>query len=606
MNFDKNQKIAINTIDNPLMIVSTAGSGKTSVIVARANRIVRTGIKPYRILVVTFSKMAALEMEDRYHELYGNDNIRFSTIHSLCYSVLARAFSLTVESIMKESDKRAFFTNLQRKILYQKISGTPNDFEEFYSDSLSYISSKSEADYLGERKLSKEKYLDIAYNEYTRYKTESNKIDFDDMIIRCHKCLSESNADLQYWRNVFDYVMIDEFQDTSKLQAEIFYMIVQKNICVVGDDDQSIYGFRGADAEVFDDFGRRYPDCKRVYLDTNYRSVSAIVHMADKVIRNNRHRLEKSIKANREGKYAVRIVKNDTDTAQISLILDEIEKHVTSDGKRNEIAILYRTKKEASTLISALQVNNIPFYTKDIPEDVHWSLCYKDIFAYYRLAWGYGLIEDLLQIINRPKRYIKVNSIKNCSVDRNELYKVLTRECSARDANRINDTINDLFLDLRTLQSLCKPIQFLSYLENNMKYFDSLKEYTEFVGGDLRICIKEYESMKSEARRFEHMDDWYKYVSSAEYRKDFDKTNGVCLSTFHSAKGLEWKKVIIISANEGVTPYKYKGKIENIEEERRLFYVAMTRAKDNLLISYVSSDSSSKERSRFISEILEK
>ena len=153
MIFDANQKTAIETIDNPLMIVSTAGSGKTSVIVARANQIVKSGVKPYRILVVTFSKMAALEMQQRYADWYGEAGVRFSTIHSLCYSVLARAFSITGDSIVKESDKRLFFTNMHRKLLYQKISGTPADFEEFYSDSQNYISAKAEADYLGESKI---------------------------------------------------------------------------------------------------------------------------------------------------------------------------------------------------------------------------------------------------------------------------------------------------------------------------------------------------------------------------------------------------------------------------------------------------------------------
>ena len=133
-----------------------------------------------------------------------------------------------------------------------------------------------------------------------------------------------------------------------------------------------------------------------------------------------------------------------------------------------------------------------------------------------------------------------------------------------------------------------------------------LIEYTEFVGGDAKIAIREYEAMKNEAENFASMEEWYQYITNRDYRKEFDQANGVCLSTFHSAKGLEWKKVILLSANEGVTPYKYKGKIENIEEERRLFYVAMTRAKDDLIISYVSKDVKSKDRSRFISEILQK
>lgn len=604
LEFDANQKKAITTIDNPLMIISTAGSGKTSVIIARANYIVKKGIKPYRILVVTFSKMAALEMQSRYNAIYNEAGVRFSTIHSLCYSVLARAFSFTADSILKESDKRTFFTSLHRRLLIQKTSNTPNEFDEFYSNALSYISAKLEADYLGERKICKEKYLLYTYNEYIRYKTENKKIDFDDMIIQCHKCLSESISDLEYWRSVFDYIMIDEFQDTSRLQAEILYMISNDNICVVGDDDQSIYGFRGADAAVFDDFLRRYPTCEHIYLDTNYRSLPAIVDSASKVIQNNRIRLEKDIKANRKGDELVGIVEVYTDTEQVNYVINEIEKAVANGINRNEIAVLYRTKKDASTLINALQFKNIPFYTKDMPEDVHWSLCYKDVFAYYRLSLGDAIPEDLLQIINRPKRYIKVNSIKNCSVDKNELYTVLTRECSRREADRINDIINDLFIDLRNLKALQKPIEFVNYLEHNMGYFDSLQDYVEYIGSDLEVCIKEYESMKYEARNFNTMSDWYQYVCNSDYKKEFDKENGVCLSTFHSAKGLEWKNVYIISAIDGTIPYRYMGKIEDIEEERRLFYVAMTRAKDKLTISYVTRNNPIKDRSRFLNELL--
>lgn len=604
--FDKSQIEAITTTDNPLMIISTAGSGKTSVIIARANQIVKNGIKPYRILVVTFSKMAAVEMQGRYNLQYGNDGIRFSTIHSLCYSVLARAFSLTADSIVRESDKYTFFTNLHRAFLNQRINGISNDFDEFYSSAQSYISMKSEADYLGDRKVVTDKYLEIAYKEYVKYKTANQRIDFDDMIIQCHKRLSTCKEDLQYWKSVFDYIMVDEFQDTSRLQAEIIYMIANKNICVVGDDDQSIYGFRGASSDIFNEFYRYYPNCKRVNLDTNYRSMPAIIESASRVIKNNKHRLYKDIKANRNGKEIVSIIEADTDIAQVNFIVDEIEKSVKEGINRNEIAVLYRTKKEASTLINALRLENIPFYTKDTLEDVHMTICYKDIFAYYRLALGYNIPDDLVQIINRPKRYIKVNTIRNCSVDRNELYRTLTRECNRREADRINDTINALFLDIRNLKSMVSPLDFLNYLEDEMGYFESLQEYVDYIGSDVNDCIREYESMKNEAINFRTMEEWYQYVTNAEYMRAFDKENGVLLSTFHSAKGLEWKKVYIISANDGITPYRYMGKIDDMEEERRLFYVAMTRAKDKLTISYVARENAVKERSRFLNELQNK
>lgn len=310
MKYSKEQQKAINTIDGQVCIISVAGSGKTSVIVARANNIIKSGVRPYRILVLTFSKAAAVQMADRYKMQYGSDGIRFSTIHSLCYSVLARAYNLKAEDILSEAGRLKFFTEFHRQLLYKRVSGVPDDFDEYYRKCNEYINSMAVGTVdIQDSKSSSKAYLEITFSQYKEFKKNNKKLDFDDMILYCHKCLSSNKQELEYWQGIFDYIMVDEFQDTGTLQAEIIYMVadLRKNVCVVGDDDQSIYGFRGADSSIFKEFSRKYPGSVQIILGTNYRSLPYIIEGADKVIRNNENRIVKNMSAYRQGEGKVHI-----------------------------------------------------------------------------------------------------------------------------------------------------------------------------------------------------------------------------------------------------------------------------------------------------------
>lgn len=663
MEYSKEQLEAINSIDGQVCIISVAGSGKTAVIVARADNIVKHGVSPYRILVLTFSKAAAAHMQERYVNEYGRNGIRFSTIHSLCYSVLVRAYNLKPESVLSDKDRLKFFTEFHRQLVYKRVVGVPEDFDEFYRKCEEFISRKAQSEYYEntseyikkhndsgynisqcfkkmcdeihdiqkednrsdimtedsrersvkyslydktDNKTNNKIYLSTVYEQYKQYKITNKKLDFDDMVIYCHKCLSRNQKELEYWQGIFDYICVDEFQDTGLLQADIIYMVAdtKKNICVVGDDDQSIYGFRGVSDTIFTDFLERFPDSKKIILGTNYRSLPYIIRGADKVIRNNQSRIVKDMESYRTGAGKIHIREVTTQTDQADMAISLINDYIKNDGKLNDIAVLYRVKKEASVLVGMLETIGMPFYTRDLVDDIHLGICYKDMLAYYRLSRGIPESGDLARIINRPKRYLKSNSIRNCEFDRNKIYEACTRNASRQECLRINDIINDMFLDFRSLSKIDNPTQFIYYVYNNMGYEKSLYDYAEYVGMDKDDIINQSEIMKKETMKLDNMSEWYNYIMDKEYRQRVDKENGLYLGTFHGAKGLEWKKVMIISANEYITPYAYMGKVDDYEEERRLFYVAMTRAMDELDIIYVDGCGGRRLRSRYLDELM--
>ena len=665
MEYSKEQLEAINSIDGQVCIISVAGSGKTAVIVARADNIVKHGVKPSRILVLTFSKAAAAHMEKRYVDIYGHTGIRFSTIHSLCYSVLVRAYNLKPESVLSDKDKLKFFTEFHKKLVYKRTLGVPDDFDEFYRKCEEYITGKAQSEYyentfkyirehagsgynicqcfgrirdkIHEKPMGNDNksYLDAVYEQYKQYKMNNKKTKIilprakkvitgivitDDKILLDRKFKDEIKMNIffaekngleaqrkfiKFHGNTHTFLkyLLGKLNFANQVEPD-FANIWKKNICVVGDDDQSIYGFRGVSDTIFPDFIKRFPDTKKIILSTNYRSFPYIITGADKIIRNNQVRIIKDMKSYRVGEGRIHIREASSQPAQADIVISLINEYVKNGGKLSDAAILYRVKKEAAVLVSTLETIGMPFYTRDLVDDVHLGMCYKDMLAYYRLSRGIPEDGDLVRIINRPKRYIRSNLIKNCGFDRNKIYEACTANAQRHECLRINDTINDMFLDFRSLSRIDNPTQFLYYIYNNMGYEESMYEYAEYVGIDKDDIMNQSEMMKKESMKLDNMSEWYNYIMNKDYRQRVDKENGLYLGTFHGAKGLEWKKVIIISANEQITPYAYMGKVDDYEEERRLFYVAMTRARDELDILYVDGSGSRHQRSRFLDELM--
>ncbi len=610
--YNEAQIQAITTIQGPVMVISCAGSGKTTVILERTARILQLTGRPARILVVTFSKAAATEMEERFREKYGAGGVRFSTIHSICYSVLASTYGLKADAILKESERRQFFRSVQESLM-TRGTGIAEDFDEFYQEITSVIgrvASRAESSNISSNicdDAEKRKVYQRILEEYTVYKKQNRKVDFDDMILLCYRCLKGNSQVLAYWQGIFDYVLIDEYQDTSALQAQIFFLLCEKhrNLCVVGDDDQAIYGFRGADSSIFLKFQQQYPDCRKIFMTVNYRSLPQIVRRSAAVIGHNGQRFAKEFQTAREGSGKIQIIRCGSDLKQVEAVLRGVDEAMKKGLPLKDMAVLYRVKREAALLVNRLLLEGIPFYTRELPLDIHKGMVYQDVMAYYRLANRIEMHGDLQRIINRPKRYLKQQLVRDCRLDRNQLYQACIRDAvSPGEYDRINDTVNRFFLDLRNLKGL-SPSSFLEYLDKDMGYVESLKEYAEYRKISSEEMERDYAALAAETKGFQNMAQWLAYVEETGSKGFVPDENGLYLSTFHGAKGLEWKKVWILSADEKVTPHLKEGEYQDIEEERRLFYVAMTRARDELQILTTSGKERGKRKmSRFVEEMM--
>lgn len=610
--YNEAQIQAITTIQGPVMVISCAGSGKTTVILERTARILQLTGRPGRILVVTFSKAAATEMEERFREKYGAGGVRFSTIHSICYSVLASTYGLKADAILKESERRQFFRSVQESLMTRGTEIT-EDFDEFYQEITSVIgrvASRAESSNISSNicdDAEKRKVYQRILEEYTVYKKQNRKVDFDDMILLCYRCLKGNSQVLAYWQGIFDYVLIDEYQDTSALQAQIFFLLCEKhrNLCVVGDDDQAIYGFRGADSSIFLKFQQQYPDCRKIFMTVNYRSLPQIVRRSAAVIGHNGQRFAKEFQTAREGSGKIQIIRCGSDLKQVEAVLRGVDEAMKKGLPLKDMAVLYRVKREAALLVNRLLLEGIPFYTRELPLDIHKGMVYQDVMAYYRLANRIEMHGDLQRIINRPKRYLKQQLVRDCRLDRNQLYQACIRDAvSPGEYDRINDTVNRFFLDLRNLKGL-SPSSFLEYLDKDMGYVESLKEYAEYRKISSEEMERDYAALAAETKGFQNMAQWLAYVEETGSKGFVPDENGLYLSTFHGAKGLEWKKVWILSADEKVTPHLKEGEYQDIEEERRLFYVAMTRARDELQILTTSGKERGKRKmSRFVEEMM--
>lgn len=328
MEFNTRQKEAIETIKGPVMVVSCAGSGKTSVIIERTNHMVQSGIPAESILVVTFSKSAAMEMKERFSKQYGDCGVKFSTIHSICYFILAKAYNLSTSSVLNNDEKHNFLLgeyHRLKELFADEFNGIYQDYSLFYTDIQLKISEYMHLSYISKRakvRTTEDKIVEDVAAAYTKFKRIVGKIDFDDMVINCHRYFVAQPDALNYWQEKFRYIMVDEYQDTNMIQSEIFFMLArERNICVVGDDDQAIYSFRNADVEVFRRFLSEYPEAKQIYLETNYRCQSQIIRLASNLISHNINRLFKKFKANKHGQAVVSKIEVDGDIEQVDYII---------------------------------------------------------------------------------------------------------------------------------------------------------------------------------------------------------------------------------------------------------------------------------------------
>ena len=607
MGFNEAQAQAIQHTDGPCLVLAGPGSGKTLTIVNRVKYLIeKQKVRPEEILVVTFTRFAAAEMKSRLCLVMGKRDlpVTVGTFHGIYYGILKWAYRMNQENILSETEK------------YQILRGVINkermeifDEEDFIQDIAAEIgkvkNNRIPLEEFVSEKCSADAFRNI-YRNYEQHRKELKKIDFDDMLVLCYELFQSRPDVLAQWQKKFRYVLIDEFQDINRIQYDVIRMLAQpeNNLFVVGDDDQAIYGFRGADSELMLGFGKDFPDAKQILLGMNYRSTANIVQNSLKLIENNVERYSKKLEANREGGSCLHIQEVKDPVEEAEYVLEEIQKCKENGIKEEEIAILFRVHTDARAVVEAMVERKIPFQMKEHLPNIYEHFIAKDIMAYFRLATGARHRQDFLQIMNRPKRYLGRDSVAGVKVSFEDMRKFYC------DKDWMIDRIDQFEWDVKMLMKMA-PYAAIQYIRKRIGYDDFLKEYAfthQINRSDLNEVLAEIEEA---AKAFSSVEEWFAHVEEyTETLKVKEKERnrprpGVRLMTIHASKGLEFKQVFLIAANEGRIPYQKAKTDKEIEEERRLFYVAMTRAKDFLKICYVKIKNGKEVApSRFVDELL--
>jgi DNA helicase-2/ATP-dependent DNA helicase PcrA len=607
MAFHESQLTAIRHKDGPMLVLAGPGSGKTLVITERTRHLIREhGISPSNILVITFTKAAATEMKERFGKLMGAEPcpVTFGTFHAVFFAILRHAYNYSASNIVREDQKVSCIKSIIKR---HNID---------YEDEAEFIQSV-----LGEIGLVKNSGIDIAnyyskncaeemfrriYSEYHEFLYKMRLIDFEDMILYTYELFAERKDILAAWQDKYRYILIDEFQDINKIQFDVVKLLVgdRRNLFVVGDDDQSIYRFRGAKPEIMLHFTDDYPDAKKVLLGVNYRSNANVVESAIKLIGHNKERFDKEITpANEKGSEVEYAVFPGQREESLRIIRD-IQNIVEGGGHFSDIAVLFRTNTQPRLLMEQLLAYNVPFKTRDNIPNIYEHWIAKDMFAYMRIARGSRARSDLLLVMNRPKRYISRESLDSDTM----AFDVWADYYRDIEQPWVAERIEKLMLDAKVLSRM-NPYASINYIRHGIGYDEFLEDYAAYRRIKAEELYDVLDELQAGAKGYNTFEEWQEHIEDytnelAAMKKDRDAIkDSVSLATLHSSKGLEYDNVYIIDVNEGLMPYKKAVLDAELEEERRMFYVGMTRAKKNLhLFSVEKLNNKDADISRFIAE----
>ncbi|MCR5743810.1 MAG: ATP-dependent helicase [Lachnospiraceae bacterium] len=607
---NKAQKEAVSHVAGPLLVLAGPGSGKTMVITHRAvNLIEKAGVDPAKILVITFTRAAAEEMKNRFFEMYSGDDeahgITFSTFHALFFSVLRAAYGYSGANILRPEQKQQMFYEIMDELRFDVED--QKDFMEKLEAEISLV--KGEGILLDNyypMNCPKDVFVK-AFNSYEDKLKRRNLIDFDDMQLMCYELMVKRPVILKLWQDRYEYIMVDEVQDTNLLQYRLIKLLSDRhrNLMMVGDDDQSIYRFRGAKPEIMLSFSRDYPEGKKIVLDINYRSAEQIVVMANRLIKKNSTRYDKDLRAFRTDKYEAVTMRAFEDVKEQNQAVYDRIRQLHEEGERySDIAVLFRTNLQPRSLVELLLRNNLPFSMRDVLPNIYEHWIFRDIKAYLDMAYEGVDRRNLLQIINRPKRYIArdICMDENISLDSiREFYK---------DKEYVIERIDRLEADLNMLRGM-KPYAAVHYIRHVIGYEEFLGEYAQFRNLKLEELLDVFDELEESAMPYKNYDEYLQGISDFKMRlkqqnlKKEKRGDEVSLMTYHSSKGLEFKHVFLIDVNDKITPYKKATTPADLEEERRMFYVAFTRARGYVYISWTNNRYNKKcDVSPYIGELL--
>ena len=597
------QKEAVLHKNGPLLVLAGAGSGKTRVLTTSiANLIKNEGVDPRNILAITFTNKAANEMKDRIASLLGMDvgHLWIGTFHSIC----ARILRMNIEKIGYSSNFTIYDTNDQRTLIKEII----NDLG--YKDEISPRDAQNIISSLKNKSISPNEFLKIdsfyrnhneyyeIYRLYEKRKYEYNSLDFDDLIEKVLDIFRKDQQVLEYYQKKFEYVFVDEYQDTNSSQYELikYFGGYHNNVIVVGDADQSIYSFRGADISNILNFEKDFNDAKVIKLEQNYRSTSNILNTANSLIINNIERKDKNLWTANDTGDEVIYKNNSVESEEGKFVVDEIKKLVNLGYAYSDIAVLYRTNAQSrqfeeilmKNLIDYKVIGGLKFYDrKEI----------KDLVSYLKVIVNPKDDVALKRIINEPKRGIgdksveqmgKIASDNNISILElitNPTYEQLLSDRLKKLAFKFYNPLKEIFKNALkyTITDLINEVLdksgYLKVLESSYSVEDRARidNINEFIS-----AASEYEENNPDDTIYDYLEN---LSLISELEKTEDRDNSVTLMTMHAAKGLEFPIVFVVGMDEGLFPGKRSIDEGNVEEERRLFYVAITRAREKLYLT---------------------
>lgn len=600
------QQKAVCHETGPMLVLAGPGSGKTTVLLCRISRLLERGLaKPQEILALTFSKAAAEEMKSRFENLNGASGVSFGTFHSIFFRILRSRYGWNVEQIFQEEERRSILRN---SIEAEKWD-IP-DLEEYISQFFSQLSlMNSELEQPNRFTpvgMPVEEFRKL-YRAYEGYKERHEKLDFDDMLTQCYQLLREDAAVREYWQRKYKFILVDEFQDVNQAQFACLQILAEKhqNLFVVGDDDQSIYAFRGARPDFLLHFPTLYPAAKKVTLNTNYRSTERIVNLAERVIGNNEVRFVKNMKGIGEAGDKVTFFLAEDAAKEAAHIAEKIGRLLDEGVPLTEIAVIYRTNLQGGAFARELYKRGIPYDLRDNSGNVYEHWVAKDLLAYLLLAENEESDSALRRILNKPKRYIGKDLLAEAEAMPYTLLRSFFVCPSLKGWQEEN--LENLRIDLNQIRKRT-PYDAVKYIRKVIGYDEYLEEFAAYRRTSAQVLqeiadeIMETAKDCADVRSFREQLERLSLQMKEQSRKKGQKRNGVALMTMHGAKGLEFRAVFLPSLVEGIVPHE-KG-MDTVAEERRLFYVAMTRASEKLCLSAILQRYEKERKpSRFLAEM---
>ena len=604
MQFNKAQIQAIQHNKGPCMVIAGPGSGKTTVLTHRVRYLIdRCGVKPSDILVITFTKAAAEKMKFKFKGLSEGRSsaVTFGTFHAVFFTILKAAYNYSARCIITPQVQHEFV-----KDQIHRLELEYDDEKEAVDGVLSEISRvKGEAVNIDEyesRCIPPQSFR-IIYMAYDDMLVRKHLIDFDDMIVQCRELLMQREDYRRAWQNKYKYILIDEFQDINKAQFDVVRILADeyRNLFVVGDDDQSIYGFRGSAPQIMLDFNKYYSDAVRIDMCINYRSTGNIVFASRAVAEENEHRYYKDITTYNSQGDTVSVYEFNSLNDEKAFLVSEIRRLIDTGIAADDIAVLSRTNVIGNMYMSRLESDGIPCCDYSVVQDIYEHWISKDILTYIRIALGSRERIDFLRIINKPLRYISRSYITQ-PADINALKR------GYEGNEQMSKQVEKLVSDISMIRSM-SPFAAVNYIRKGVGYDEYIRNYIYEHKADKEELYNVLDELAHRASQYMSLSQWLDGI--AEYIRQCDKdrqnntADGVHMLTMHGSKGLEYKIVLVMDVCEGIIPYNKAVLDEQIEEERRLFYVAMTRAKEKLYLLYPKQRyNKDTTRSRFIEEIL--